>query len=585
MTKLISQIGLTCLLCACGSTASSTTGLRESSTAGPVFAAPVDFVALEAEVPVPSGAGTLPIYALGPAVAPRAELLRVLQLNYPGIELKRTPGGRIGPLDRRFPRPEGATWEGRLVARLEQGGNIALMPRLAGLGPVRPADREQLDEKARGSLERLNLQQGEVEKQANIRAEMDAPMFVYRSERKEGAPVAEEPVPELAYFKARRMVGEYPVSGPGSKATVTLDADRMERGYARRWKAAKSEVGVAKPPSVAELQQAIADQLKDTGVEHVRIAKVDIVYYDADASVLQPVYRVQAYLSKGGKRELVAVGYVGFQSQIAVDKLPSLANVAANREVPPQPFPQPQPQPPQPQPFDAVPTAAAPARLRVGRFVARGNGTLPFGLSAERFWSGLQLDSRFTNATFEREATSHALTTGAGGLDLVLVEGHGVPALVYMNSTDSDEVKFTDGPIVWPAMADHERAADWILHSCEVISAPPEAPGKWADPWWKTLGNVRSLVGYRTRMQIADRVVEEYGDRLRAGESIVNAWLNAVGESYTEDLTSEVSTGETRPLGRPAAIALCDHDDDTINTRVSRQAPKCLRIRYYDDKL
>jgi hypothetical protein len=113
----------------------------------------------------------------------------------------------------------------------------------------------------------------------------------------------------------------------------------------------------------------------------------------------------------------------------------------------------------------------------------------------------------------------------------------------------------------------------------------PKRRGAWAVPWWDTLGNVRSLVDYRTRMEIADQVVEAYGDRLRDNESIVYAWLSTVGDYYTGDLQARVSSGVMRPLGRPAAMTLCDREDDTINTQVIRTQPDCLQIHYYDDVL
>jgi len=123
----------------------------------------------------------------------------------------------------------------------------------------------------------------------------------------------------------------------------------------------------------------------------------------------------------------------------------------------------------------------------------------------------------------------------------------------------------------------------WILHSCEVVPAPIDAPcatdnRAWWTPWFDVFQGMHTVVGYRTIMYINDSVTYQFGKDLELGAPVISAWFNAVNSAsdYSGHPTEVAHCGTSLPMGKPSAVTVCGHNNDTIYDEAALPAASCL---------
>jgi hypothetical protein len=401
-----------------------------------------------------------------------------------------------------------------------------------------------------------------------------------------GAPArAEKPkAAYLAYISAQRFVGEYPVTGPGSRATVALGAGGAVEALVRSWKAGKIEQSVKPTMTAGQAREEILRQLRPSTANggDVTVDSVDIAYYDGARDWLQPVYRFTArvHRARGVGSDDFLVGYVPL-SQLR-EPLPVLGqpkgpapSYAATRE-PPRPG-----------------VGAAPAKPNdpiVGRYVVRQDDP-NWVADANEFWGGLTstwTSPLFTNSQYfwaEPRLFTTQKNSFINAMNLALVEVHG-DWWLYSTLKNCCDLVNINGDIPFPGYGPSAsgKLADWVIHSCEVVPAPEDTAG-WANPWWTIFGGVRNVVGYRTIMYIDDDAGGPYGTSLGHVAPVVSSWLNDVISlgAYSGHPTTAAHGGIVRPMGRPSTISACGHDGDSVFSTSSLGRASCLTVWWFPD--
>ena len=536
------------------------------------------------ETPFPKQSDPLPVFELKGAQSVTPVWEELVARAYPGVTAR-----PLRELDAaKFLRPEksaslrGAQSGPAVVAWVDDNAAEAeLLPDLRQLKALDGDESEAADNASRALFKRLRLERRleGLDDVLTPRVRVAPPTLLYSETTK--AAGAEPPVVLATLFSAVRTVGSTVVEGPGSVATASIGAGGQVVGFSRRWRDVSAVLEKLPPLKPDVLEARIRAQFALLGDAHAVIDDLRIAYYDAGAKSLQPVYRFRVRISRHGQHPLLDVGYVAFSD--AYDPVPSLS-VGKPRTT----------QAAAVDPKRVPPISHPAASLRAkGSLVTQSATPLQYGfyvadtghngfLASANALSGILSSASGFAGVFVGTSNRTAVEQQAGGMDLVLIEGHGDPQLVYMRDTDDEEIDFSTAPIEW---ATEGRAADWILHSCDVLAgAHDDSDAGTAldatDPWLKTLGNARSVLGYRSKMMIGDGATSRFGRRMLLGEGLAWAWLSSVREFYRGDET----TGTTPlPVGRPKAMTLCEHEHDSIAVSVTRHVATCARAFWIDD--
>lgn len=393
------------------------------------------------------------------------------------------------------------------------------------------------------------------------------------------------PEPVLMYVSARRHMKGYRVDGPGSRATLMMDASGADLGYSRSWK----KTSVAKEvqaPDTEFVRAEIKRQLQATGARTgVHVQQIELAYYDGGGKVLQPVYRYIAEFNREpgmlGKTEHV-VGYVPLAAaadepvpQVGAEKYPNTAAIpSGNAAVPAE--------------AAAAPRAVDP--IRIGIYIARDDNQ-GWITDATEFWESLSSTARNRFVIDHRvRARPEHFTSRAhdfvDSCDIALVEAHGSPRRFATAGNSEDLVIIGEGsfPASGYGPTGKGRLKHWLLHSCEVVLGPNET-SRWAEGWWSAFGNgMYSVVGYRTSMYINDGVGAAVGRRLAAGEPVLSAWFSAVASMNVYGLNPSAMSrcGGSEPMGRPSAITACGTEMARAGDTVT-PTPDCLDAWWIDD--
>jgi len=134
--------------------------------------------------------------------------------------------------------------------------------------------------------------------------------------------------------------------------------------------------------------------------------------------------------------------------------------------------------------------------------------------------------------------------------------------------------------------------AYWIIHSCEVIPTPTDysvtdRPIAF-DDWFRIFNGMHAVVGYRTEMWIADKVMPTFGSFISLGAPFVSSWLQAVHDDTSDYLTNgqaqlylDGNRHIEEPMGRPSAVVVCEHEDDTVLNVENLGRSSCLTEFWY----
>jgi hypothetical protein len=399
----------------------------------------------------------------------------------------------------------------------------------------------------------------------------------------------------LNYFSARRMVGDYPVDGPGSRALVKIGAGNTVEGLVRVWKAGKIVRQVRPTRTVDQVREEIARQLRPALVNSdVTVDRIELAYYDANAKFLQPVYRFTAQIhhitmprTPAHTDDDFVIGYVPFAQ--AFEPLPALDQSAG-----PQPVDSPKTQPPARKTGaiakDKTVAAASPDDPIVGRYVVR-NDNAGWVTSANAFWSNLSATwtgPLYTNSQYywaEPRLFTNQKNAFINKMNLALIEVHG-DWWLYSTLQNCCDLVNINGDIPSPGYGPSASGAlaDWIIHSCEVVPAPDDT-ATWPDPWWTVFGGVRNVVGYRTIMYINDHATTPYGASLGNLAPVVSSWLGDVISlnAYAGHPTAAAHGGVVRPMGRPSTISACGHDGESVLSVSTLPRANCLTVWWFPD--
>jgi hypothetical protein len=399
-----------------------------------------------------------------------------------------------------------------------------------------------------------------------------------------------EPTPPKAYLShawVRRNITvggqNYPVCGPGGKASFGFAADGSVRSLSHLWKPATLTGHPVRSILKDSVYHNILRQLEstcDNGL--IRVQTVEVCFYDSGAKFLQPVYRFGATIGPdaANSTNTTTAGILGFipLGKFALEPIPDLNN----RE--------PRPAPASFSPFPASSQSILSQerqfhpQIKVGRYIDRNDPSVNAGYTQ---WYDNSWD--FIDALW----ASQTSTVGVNKVDFIDSQY----LWAYPNQFISDKESYVDsvhiadtevhgnwhefwtlyniGDIVYlsdiPAGGYGGGAggslAYWILHSCEVIPtlvdySAPSSDEAWA-VWWNIFNGLHAVVGYRTEMWIADGVMGSFGSTIGLGAAVVSSWLNIVYEDTAAYvpvvLDNENPNGINEPYGRAAAVAVCGH--------------------------
>ena len=370
----------------------------------------------------------------------------------------------------------------------------------------------------------------------------------------------------------------YAVCGPGTKASFKFGADGTVKSLQHKWRAARSKDSTITPLSQDSIQRNIESQLSAASItSNVTVKSIELCFYDSGNQFIQPVFRYNATVTYPfGFSDEIITGYIPAGGE-ALEPLPSL-------------------NPPQNQP---VPTSAGnrgdtltnttatnttappnniPKRqeggITVGRYVMRGDALSPQMVTdANYFWEGLSSTSNdFINSQYYWEEPfiyENDAWAFVDDVNLAFSEGHG-----NVDVFATDETLSGWGPVYIPSSLPSNgygpgaggSLAYWIIRSCLVVQSVIDYPdsSQAFTPWWPVMNGMHAILGYRTDAQADDGSdMENVGSSLANGVSVLNSWLNGVGNT-----------------GYASIMLVCGHDDDTVFDIGNVGKATCLKNVY-----
>lgn len=459
----------------------------------------------------------------------------------------------------------------RLVAFANaETGEARMLPQLELLIPA-----DGLDERARAAAAELAENRDLFPEDRTTRQVLEPSMLrgSHASRRHPG-----EAADYLAFARIRRYIDGLPVIGKGSQATVAVSADGVE-ALTHQWRVAEMVEefpGVdIDPGRVADL---IVEDLRTVAEDKdVRVENVELVYYDGDQGFIQPAYR---YRARYGRHDQPTGRLLGYVPAVRIfEDLP--VTVPVPRKLPQE---------------ARLKGWARPRNNRptIGRYVVRQDNA-GWVTSANSFLSGLRASSLFNPsfAPIDRQyywAEPRLFTDEnhdfVDGVQVALTEVHGNWGLFTTLRNDSDFVRLDAIPSDGYGGAGGLGAlAYWILHSCEVI--PTSADGATSyDLWWNIFNGLHAALGYRTEMWINDEITSKFGFLAGLGAPMISNWLSTIinDDSYSPtDTYFDNNVGMTQPMGRPSAITVLGHSDDTIFDTAPLPRPSVLQQWWFNN--
>lgn len=418
-----------------------------------------------------------------------------------------------------------------------------------------------------------------------------------------GAPATLNPAksgPLLATFPVKRLVGDLPVFGLGSRGHIDVGANGKIHGFSRHWQNATDNDTVTETRNQAQIADLIRQQLADLASKgDVVVEDIQLGYYDGDQGYIQPVYQFRAKVTytpqAGGTRQSdddYIAGYIPIGA--VLEPIPSLTDKVVGPPAVPQGAPTNLPltqlfptEPPTPiQMAAATPKELPPGDPTVGRYVVR-NDYGGWVNSANGFWNGLQWSGYggyFTNAQYYWAYPyefSSSKNSFINSVHVAEIEVHG-DWYLWTTYQSWGDVVWVD-TIPYPGLGSSAGGvcAYFIIHSCEVVPSAADT-ASWPDKWWHVFGGLHSVLGYRTIMYIDDGAMWPFGVHMGWGYGLVNAWLSDVASSSMYwGSPGAVMHGSWKPYGRPSTISVCGHEGDSVYYTAGVGRAGCLQNYWY----
>ena len=518
----------------------------------------------------------MPPITLDPALVPKPQgVLNVLALADPdtrGADRVLETAKRATPEAEERSLEDGATGlflDGRLLAVADPGRRFQRsLPRLDVLTPG--AD---LADRALGTGRELLGDPGLVPQDRTSARLLDPQVLhsVRGTRRRVG-----DTEDQLGFVRVRREIDGVPVVGRGSQATVLVSTDGIE-GLHHSWRAAHDLVEEIPPDAVdpREVAERIVASLAPVEGDHdVTVESVELVYHDGDDRVVQPVYRFRARYGGEGSPTGRLLGLVPVVRTF--DELPPVVDEPRVRPRTPR------------QRGGAKPVAVKPTkRPTIGRYVVRKDDA-GWVSSANHFLSGLQAGGLLSGLSpvdkqyywAEPRLFTDQNHDFVDAVHVALTEVHGNWNLFTTLQNNADVVKLGDVPHDgYGGASGLGSLAYWVLHSCEVIPTMVDSSSSY-DVWWNIFNGLHAALGYRTEMWINDEISSTFGFLAGLGAPMVSSWLSTVinDDSYTAgDTYFDSNVNMTQPMGRPSAVNVWGHADDSVFDNAPLSRPTVLQ--------
>lgn len=397
---------------------------------------------------------------------------------------------------------------------------------------------------------------------------------VLRAGSKDSAP--EDASTMLLFASSQRRIDrKYRVDGPGSRMSVMIDGANEAEGLMFNWNQPVSMQALEAGVDAAKLQAEITRQLLDLGARtNAHVTNIELIYYDGDNTLLQPVFRYLAEFSADkasvGHTEHI-VGYVPYAK--TAEPLPRLARSQADD-------PSAQAQTP---PIGIAAEGKQQSTASFGVFIVRHDKKSWLD-NAVGFETGLRsapLAARLQEVHFFAampEQFTTAYQQYINGVDVALVEAHGVPGAFATLQNNQAFVAIGNTSLGFPSSGYGPKAQGrlrhWAIHSCDVLAHPQDVS-------WRNVfkGGLQTIVGYRTPMYITDGASELFARHLGSGAPVIAAWFAAVNSLNVYQLDPSVHSrcDGNEAIGRPAAISVCGAEDATV-LDASDLSSDCLQV-------
>ena len=564
---------------------------------------------------IPPSPGTLKRLKNSRATAPTAFVQKVLATSHPNAKLESLAQSQFAKNHglKATKDIQAAIENDHVVASIDTSkGHADVMPDLGNLAPLAavtdPKTHSALPQAVADAAQKAAadvLRQG-VFPSDSTHAALDKMLTLETSQYNQGAngaPAtfnAAKSGPILATFPVKRLVGDIPVYGIGSRGHIDVGAGGKVHGFSKHWQNATDNDTVTETRTQAQVADLIRQQLSNLASKgDVLVQDVTVGYYDGDQGYIQPVYQYHVKVTytpqagaTGAADEDYIVGYIPIGSTL--EPIPSLADKAVGPPSVPQGAPTnlPLTQMVPTEPPTAMEAAMAPPKEipagdpTVGRYVVR-NDYGGWVNSANGFWDGLQWSGYggwFTNSQYYwayQYEFYGSKNSFINSVNVAEVEAHGDWWLwtTYQNWGDVVYVDSIPGPGLGASAGG--SCAYFIIHSCEVVPAAPDT-GSWPDKWWHVFGGLHSVLGYRTIMYIDDGAMWPFGVHMGWGYSLVNSWLSDVaGSSAYWGSPGQVMHGSWKPYGRPSTISVCGHEGDSVYYTAGVGPAGCLQNYWY----
>lgn len=464
----------------------------------------------------------------------------------------------------------------RLIAYANPStGQSHVIPLIDGLQPNR-----SLRSVARAGARNLLAEQAHLFADDATRVVASAPISLKAANHTQRG-TSTEAAEYLSVVKLRRQVGSVPVFGPGSSASAAFSHNGLE-AFNHQWSTARLTDNKAEAHAARAVVDRIVEHLGDLPAQQkITLHDVTTAYYDDGNGTLQPVYRYRVTIPS--KDNVTApgmlVGYLPIGDHVA--NLPELYPTVKVR------------------PKDAVKKIRFPRPYdgtTLGRYVVREDNS-GWVASANSFWDSVTAGAAlvpggptFKNSQYywaEPRLFLDEKDYFVNSVNMALTEVHGNWGLFTTYKNYGDKVELGNIPDTGYGGAAQGALAYWILHSCEVIPTQTDENTSF-DVWWNVFNGLHAALGYRTEMWINDQISTAFGTLVGLGAPVVSSWLNTIiADNDYQNVPSNTYYDDNRsmnePMGRPSAVAVTGHGDDTAMMIDPLPKPSSLTEWWFDN--
>jgi hypothetical protein len=442
----------------------------------------------------------------------------------------------------------------RLIVN-ETRGHIVFTPKLSQLALTTPIllNRQAAQISALRQVNDLKLVPVDVSKIA-----ADQVVTLGRTEIKNGQSASTKNVIQTVNF--RRLIGQKPVLGAGSRLSIDLGNNGQLVGFNRSWnQLVKSNLQPVFKNSnevFAEIEKNLKQ--KFTGPVELKVSYPRLVYFGNDQKYVQPVYMYTVEIinsNKNIKNSFLNGLILVAKNSPEIINLSLLKNVIKEKPIISADF------------FDVLTQPAVPTVPSIGRYVVR-NDHPAWTDDANEFKAGLvnNKPADVVNYTFgdyywdEPRMWTTQESSFVDKWNITMVQGHGANWLFTTKGSGSDVVNLNDP--IQPGYGDNYGSSMryLILKGCSILPSAQDR-ADWPNPWWRIFKGLRMAVGYRTTMYIDDNVGGHFAEHLAQRSTVLDSWFHSTGES-SGHLWNRQNGGAV--TGYPAVVMIPGHENDTI---------------------